>query len=87
MVEQAQGLADRLLSGLFLSKVIEDFSPLGNEPMEYYQWKTARMKAEGIHGINQRIIPTLPFGKKGVFRSPGSGHGEGEPSGESLAAE
>lgn len=51
----------------FSNKVIEDFSPLGNEPMEYYQWKTARMKAEGIHGINQRIIATLPFGKKGVF--------------------
>lgn len=51
----------------FSGKVMEDFSPLGSEPMEYYQWKTARMKAEGIHGINQRIIATLPFGEKGVF--------------------
>ena len=51
----------------FSRVVIEDFSPVNPTDLNLTAWKASRLKAENMHGINKRIIPSLAFGAKGVF--------------------
>ncbi len=54
-------------SAFFTKLTSEDFSPVDEINPDMFLWKSARLKAEGIHGINSRIITTSPFGLKGVY--------------------
>jgi hypothetical protein len=54
-------------SAFFTKLTSEDFSPVDKIDPDIFLWKSARLKAEGIHGINSRIITTSPFGSKGVY--------------------
>ncbi len=53
---------------LFFSvRPLDDFSPLENSDITFNEWKSARLKAQGIHGINKKIAAVMPFGVKGVY--------------------
>ena len=45
----------------------EDFSPVEESDRDIIEWKSARLKAEGIHQINNKIVIVMPFGSKGVY--------------------
>ena len=45
----------------------EDFSPIEDVGKAIIEWKSARLKAEGIHQINRKIVIDMPFGSKGVY--------------------
>lgn len=45
----------------------EDFSPIEESDRNIIEWKSARLKAEGIHQINNKIVIVMPFGSKGVY--------------------
>ena len=53
---------------MFFSKTTgDDFSPVKQADRNIADWKIARLKAEGIHGINTMIASSLPFGVKKVY--------------------
>ncbi len=45
----------------------EDFSPVEESDRDLIEWNSARLKAEGIHQINNKIVIVMPFGSKGVY--------------------
>lgn len=54
-------------SGFFTRVSSEDFSPIDNTDPDLFVWKTARLKAKALHGINSKIVVTMPLGAKGIF--------------------
>lgn len=55
------------MSAFFSKTTSEDFSPVGQAAQDLADWNIARLKAEGIHGINVMIASSLPFGVKKVY--------------------
>ena len=54
--------------GMFFSTThIDDFSPVEQTDRSTSTWALARLKAEGIHGINTKIVSSIPFGAKKVY--------------------
>ena len=55
------------VNAFFSRTYIDDFSPVEQSDRNTADWDIARMKAEGIHGINVMIASSIPFGKKKVY--------------------
>ena len=54
-------------STFFSSRTSEDFSPSTRENQRLADWNLARLKAEGMHGINRSISVSMPLGQKKVY--------------------
>lgn len=54
-------------SAFFTGVSSEDFSPIDEKDQSLFVWKTAMLKAEALHGINSRIVATMPLGRKGTY--------------------
>ena len=59
-------LSDYFLS-FFSRTVSEDFSPANRRDSVRSEWRIARLKAEGIHPINKKMVLEAPFGRRKMF--------------------
>lgn len=54
-------------SAFFSEVSSENFSPLDESNQKLFVWKTARLKAKALHGINREIVAAMPLGPKGTY--------------------